>query len=265
MSHGGREGERGSALLVVVWMSALMSAILIGILAVAHNQVRATAGDRSALQRDAALRSALEIVAYDISQIGRSHVAQLPVTIDAGGYRVRVGYGAGHGVLDINMANEDDFAALFLRLGLEDHAARTLADRIMDWRDSDQTPRALGAEEAAYASRPRSAPRNRPFVSVEELQHVIGMSSRIWGCAAPYLTVLGSTPSPLRESGLFEATTDWTGMRLSLQAQTNSLSGDRHVMTGLAEFGSARQLPFEWVAFGDDRLQVAPCSAGGAI
>ncbi|MBO6797767.1 type II secretion system protein GspK [Maricaulis sp.] len=257
------ETERGSALLLVVWMSALMAAILIGVIMLAHNQVRATAGDRVALQREAALQSALEIVAFDISQIGRSHVAQLPVQIDVGGYSVRVSQGRTQVLIDINMANEQQFAALFRQLGHDDLGARTLADRIMDWRDSDQTPRALGGESEAYSARPASAPRNRPFVSVEELQHVLGMSPRLWACAAPYLTVLGGTPLPVRESGSFEATTDETGMRVALLARTITVSGAQHEMAGLAEFRSATEVPFEWVAFGDDRLRTPTCLGGG--
>lgn len=254
--------ERGSALIFVLWLSAILAAILLAVTALAHNQMRLAAAERDVLARNTALRSALEVVAFDIAQIGRSHLAALPAAVEVGDYIIVVGPGPGQRRLDINMANDADLQALFIRLGESEAMAQTLSDQILDWRDQDDRTRSRGAEAAAYQTRPADRPQNRPFQSVEELQHVLAMTPRRFACYAPYFTVLGGTPAPARDSDSFGPDTRIDGMRVSLRAELADANGNRHALTGLAEFETASDRPFLWVAFGEDRLHNLTCPQG---
>lgn len=257
--------ERGSALIFVLWLSLFLAAVLLTITSMTHTRLRLAAVERDGLEREAALRSALDVVAYDIAQIGRSHVAALPVEVQLGEYVVLVQAGPGQRLIDLNMANEEQLTALFVRLGESQVAAETMADRILDWRDVDDDVRARGAERAAYSARPEDAPENRAFASVEELRHVLGLTPRQYACAATYLTVLGGTLAPARDSARFGPDTRIDGMRVSLRASVFDGAGRRHELVGLAEFETASDRPFLWVAFGEDRLQNLTCPSGGGM
>jgi len=71
-----------------------------------------------------------------------------------------------------------------------------IADAILDWRDRDSNPRARGAEDPAYAraGRPYGA-RDGPFVTVEELNQVLGMNAELYRRLAPALTVSSGRPA----------------------------------------------------------------------
>jgi type II secretory pathway component PulK len=77
--------------------------------------------------------------------------------------------------LDVNTANSHQLRRLFQMLGLRGVAIDSLADAILDWRDSDGEPRERGAETAWYAMQGRVPPRNRPFADVAELALVRGI------------------------------------------------------------------------------------------
>jgi Type II secretion system (T2SS), protein K len=256
------DSERGSALVFVLWLSVLLSAVLLAVTSLTHTRLRLIAAERDEVLRQTALRSALDVVAYDIAQIGRSHLAALPVQVQVGAHPVEVLAGPGQTLLDVNMANEADFRALFVRLGESDVMAQTLADQILDWRDADDRPRSRGAEADAYGSRPDDKPANRPFRSIQELRHVLTITPSRLACVAPYLTVLGGTPPPSRDSARFGPDSRIDGMRVSLRARLLDTAGRQHDLVGLAQFETAPDVPFQWVAFGEDGLHNLTCTRG---
>jgi general secretion pathway protein K len=73
------------------------------------------------------------------------------------------------GKVDINTASADVLEALF--------GSREIAESIVDWRDTDDTPGPQGAENEYYASLPRPYKcKNAPFETVEELLLVKGIT-----------------------------------------------------------------------------------------
>jgi type II secretory pathway component PulK len=80
---------------------------------------------------------------------------------------------AGTGV-DVNHADVETLTRLFRAAGLSTFGADSLAAAIADWRDSDEQPRALGAERGWYAGRGDILPRNGPFADIRELARVRG-------------------------------------------------------------------------------------------
>jgi general secretion pathway protein K len=58
-------------------------------------------------------------------------------------------------------------------------AADSLTDAILDWRDSDDERRPLGAEAAWYRSQHTITPRNGPFADPAELRFVRGLDDSL--------------------------------------------------------------------------------------
>jgi type II secretory pathway component PulK len=94
-------------------------------------------------------------------------------------------------------ANEADEQMLrqFLGQGLRiDYAlADELTQSILDWRDEDELPRINGAEREQYIEFGAAVlPANRPFANLNELRHVLGMTSELFDQMRPYLTLVSS-------------------------------------------------------------------------
>jgi len=96
--------------------------------------------------------------------------------------------------LHLNVADELSLQAFFANgLRLDAALADQLAQAILDWRDEDDLPRIGGAERDEYLKAGAAVlPPNRPFRSVEELRHVMGMTEEIYQAALPHLTLVGS-------------------------------------------------------------------------
>jgi hypothetical protein len=102
--------------------------------------------------------------------------AQSVRTYEIFGHRVIASFDYEAGRIDLNAANEELLTAVFAATGLEEPAAHSIALRILDWRDADDSPARDGAERQHYRSAQRSAgPRNGPFETPTELREVLNL------------------------------------------------------------------------------------------
>jgi type II secretory pathway component PulK len=96
-------------------------------------------------------------------------------------------------VVNVNTASEQTLTVLFEAVLRDAQLAAQLAQRILDWRDADNWPRANGAEAAEYRRARRSTlPPNGNLRTVGELVHVLGMTPDILERLQPYLATTGS-------------------------------------------------------------------------
>lgn len=191
--HAARTGEHGIALILVVWTLALLSVLAIGFvtkarteLTIVHNQLE-NARARAAADAGVAL-SILEMTQVD-PQLrrpadGREHV------FGFGGSQIRVGVQDEAGKIDLNAAPDDLLFGLFRTLGLDPAQATRLTDTIADWKDADDFERPSGAEAGEYRAAGLSyGPRNGPFLAVDELRLVLGMTPALFARVRPFVTV----------------------------------------------------------------------------
>ncbi len=92
--------------------------------------------------------------------------------------------------LDVNDATDDQIRACLAAAGRSD--ADALTDALLDWRDSDDVSRPLGAESQWYFSRRRPGPRNGPLQERRELRLIRGFES-----ASLLDTLLGTEADPV--------------------------------------------------------------------
>lgn len=96
-------------------------------------------------------------------------------------------------VRNVNLASELELQALIGAVLRDAQAGRALAQAMLDWRDMDTLPRALGGEAEAYATAGLLVPpENVRFRTVDDLRHVIGMTPERLDALRPYLTTIGS-------------------------------------------------------------------------
>jgi general secretion pathway protein K len=76
--------------------------------------------------------------------------------------------------VDVNNADAEQLITLLQAIGIERPRADSMADALLDWRDPDDVPRALGAERDWYRAAGRFMPRNGPLADVRELRQVRG-------------------------------------------------------------------------------------------
>lgn len=117
-------------------------------------------------------------------QGGSVHTVRLP----GGAVRVRLFDEAGK--IDINAAQ---FATLSHILGPllgDTDKGSSLANAIIDWRDTDDVKQPGGAEATEYLFAQKGyVPSNRGFQAIEELQMVLGMTPALYKTLEPMLTI----------------------------------------------------------------------------
>ncbi|WP_223846224.1 general secretion pathway protein GspK [Wenzhouxiangella sp. AB-CW3] len=113
-----------------------------------------------------------------------------PYTIELGEAEIEIRITDESGKINLNAADAELLTDFFISRGVEELEALHLADAILDWRDPDDMPRLYGAEiDDYFAAGYPYGPANEDFVSVDELQQVIGMTWDLYREVEPFLTV----------------------------------------------------------------------------
>ena len=192
---------RGAALLLVLWLIVLLTA-LIGAFALtarveslqgrvlgkgAEAQEIARAGVEYALVRIADTDPATHWLAD-----GRWY------RWNFAGSRVEISIVDETGKVDLNQADALLLSALMKTAGSESASAEQLAAAIIDWRDPDPlTQPNGGAEDPDYAAAgfPYGA-KDAPFETVAEVEQVLGMTPELFARLEPSLTLYSGRPQP---------------------------------------------------------------------
>jgi len=191
--HSAPRQQRGVALLIVLWVLVLLSIVsgTLALLARAENMEARTLfdGTRARMGAIAGInRAVFEMRNPDQASKwiadGRGYEFQLDDVL------VTVEVTDESGKLDLNAATPELLYNLLFNHSNDAELSAALVDAILDWRDPDDATRPLGAEADAYdASGLSWIPPNQPFVTVEELQQVLGMSYPLYRQIEPALTV----------------------------------------------------------------------------
>lgn len=170
------DSRNGFALVAVLWLLALLTALATAAAVVSVSHRRAAERLAESVQADALCDSALRVELLrlfaprtpgDQVLIGVSFVVNAP----EGDARITIERDSGK--IDLNTAPSDLIYALFAANGWSDAAAHSLAARITEWRVAD--PAGGGSEQEEYVTAGlRYGPRNAPFRSTAELTQVKG-------------------------------------------------------------------------------------------
>jgi len=206
--------QRGVALLLVLWLVALLTA-LIGAFALTA-KIEGLQGRvlHRGVIADEAARAGFEYALVRVADPdprrawqpdGRANKWEFE------GVPVEVALVDENGKIDLNQADLVLLASLFQHAGqLEQEQARRLAAAVLDWRDPDiLTQPEGGAEDGEYAAAERHyGAKDAPFESVAELEQVLGMTPELYAKVAPDLTVFSGRTRPdpaFASSGVLQA------------------------------------------------------------
>ncbi len=189
-------GQRGIALVLVLWVIVLLSVIAGAMATVQRTGVTMTGNIRQEREGRALVSAGLNFMALMLEHRSRP-VQDNPWPMDGrlhpwvfAGHTVWVGAMPENARIDLNQVDDKMMLALLRSLGVEEEEALAVRDAIVDWRDPDNATHPEGAEDRDYRAdgRPIGA-RDQPFLSIEELQQVRGISADLYKKLAGALTV----------------------------------------------------------------------------
>lgn len=195
VQHKATAHQRGLALVAVMWMTAALALLAAALAATSRADLRAAANARAFAEAAALGDAAIQLAAVELRSGARPIERRTTARYEIEGRDVEVLVEPAVGFVDINRAPASLLQDLFLYGGGVDAPfAGVLAERVIDWRDSDQSPQAQGAEDDAYvAAGVRYRTRGGPFESPEDLLQVLGVGLDVYGKVGSLVTLHGSS------------------------------------------------------------------------
>ena len=190
-----RDRQRGIALILVLWLTILLTVIGGSFAYGMRNEALAARNTLSLAQARALADGAIYRTVFELMRPRTlADVWSADVTVhawDENGSRILVRALDESGKIDLNTAPDGLIKGLLQTAGeLDADTAGRLADAIGDWKDVDDLRRPNGAEAPDYqAAGLNYKPANAPFEAVAELQRVLGMTPALYGRIADSLTV----------------------------------------------------------------------------
>lgn len=186
--------ERGIALILVLWVVALL-AVIAGSFVYGARSTALVASNLVSVARARALADAgVHRGLYELARPAtdaegwkadsRTHLFSL------GDAEIQLVMRDESAKIDLNTASDALIKGLLLSVGLDEEQANQLVDAILDWRDNDELTRPQGAERDRYEAMGLPyVPTNAAFQTVDELQRVIGVTPDLYRKLAGALTV----------------------------------------------------------------------------
>ena len=192
---------RGAALLLVMWLIALLTALVGAFALTSHMENLQGRVLVRGIVAEQAARAGFE---YAMTRVdmpdpktnwlpdGRAYTWHF----DDAEVEVRLVDEAGK--VDLNAADAMLLSGLLRAVGAEPDVATGVASAILDWRDPDPlTQPQGGAEDPDYAAADRAyGAKDAPFDTVAEVEQVLGMTPALYEKVAPHLTVYSGNAQP---------------------------------------------------------------------
>ncbi|MGP1666512.1 MAG: general secretion pathway protein GspK, partial [Rhodanobacter sp.] len=194
----GRRQQRGVALLLVLWACALLAILLAGFAALARTEALQARYEFAGTKAHYAAEAGIMRAAYALQDTrpgqrwigdGRTYV------MNYAGAKVSISAIDEGGKIDLNTATVVVLKGLFIAAGASPQDAQLWSDRVAAWRQAGLVGDSAGAAEYTAAGR-HYGPRHGPFVSIEELQMVLGITPALYGRVANDITLWSGALSP---------------------------------------------------------------------
>jgi general secretion pathway protein K len=190
-----RHAQRGVALLLVLWACTLLAIMLGGYAMTARTEGLQARYQFAQTQAHYAAEAGLSRAIYGLQdpRLAERWLADgRPYTFRFDGFTVRVSAVDEGGKVDLNSASPLVLQGLFRAAGLRPEEAQKMAAAVVDWRGFDVS-RQVGLD--VYAANGYK-PRHSPFLSIEELQQVAGMTPALYRRIAGAITIWSGRESP---------------------------------------------------------------------
>ncbi len=193
--RGGSRRQRGVALILVLWLTVMLTVIAGSFAYGMRNEAMAARNTVSWAQARSLADGAIHRTVFELMRPKVSPdvwAADGAVRVwEEDGARIAVRAIDESGKIDLNSAPDALLKGLLMTAGgVDEPTAARLVDAIGDWKDADDLRRPNGAEADDYkAAGSPYLPANAPFETVPELQRVLGMTPALYAKLAENLTV----------------------------------------------------------------------------
>lgn len=198
--------QRGTALLLVLWATILLAALIAGVAASSRSQSQAALYGSERVRAELAAEAGL---AHAVAGLRAPDLAHQwvpdgrPYAFTFDGAKVSVRVVDVNGMVDLNAAPPRLLEALFAAMGVDDADASRIADTIVAWRSA--TPLATNAQPMAAPGGVQPTPgqasaafnqAHGPFRSIDQLARVPGVDLALYDRVAPAVTVFSGRNFP---------------------------------------------------------------------
>ncbi|HET6806634.1 MAG TPA: type II secretion system protein GspK [Frateuria sp.] len=190
-----RRSQRGVALLLVLWACTLLAIMLGGYAMSARTEGLQARFQFAQVQAHYAAEAGLSRAIYGLQdpRLAERWLADgRPYRFRFDGAEVQVSAVDEGGKVDLNSASPIVLQGLFRAAGLRPGEAQQLAAAVVDWREFN-AGRKVGLD--VYQANGYQA-RHAPFLSIEELQQVAGMTPALYRKIAGAITIWSGRDSP---------------------------------------------------------------------
>lgn len=186
-------GQKGFALVLVLWMLTLLS-VMAGSFALTMRRETAviqSVTDRARAQAFAEAGIVLaQAMLLESDPADRAHADGRLYEFEYDEALIRVRILSELGKADINQVDKDVWMALLASFLADEKQRLRIVEAILDWVDADDEARPDGAETAEYQQAGlHYRPANRPFQSIEELRMVLGIDEMLYRWLEPLITI----------------------------------------------------------------------------
>lgn len=183
-----RERERGVALILVLWVLALLTVLMVGFAGDARTELQLARNQWQSAQARAIADYGVAVALLnllDSTPEARWRVDGQPHRLRYDDGTVEVSVTDEAGKIDLNAAPDALLLGLFRTLGLGEAEAERLMGAIAQWKRLRRAESG-GDDQGAPAGPGR---RDGPFLAVEELRGVSGVTPELYDLISPFLTV----------------------------------------------------------------------------
>ena len=181
--------EDGVALILVLWVVALLAIFAVSFVHGASTQTKIVRNDydlaRARVLADTGVSLAILSILYQTPEARRLDGSMRELTYEDATIRVRLQNEAGK--IDLNHASPEVLESLLRTLGSDADAAAGLAAAVDDWKRR----RLSGWNQ--LGDRATMIGVVRPFLALEELREVPGVTQEIYDRVSPFLTILSKS------------------------------------------------------------------------
>jgi general secretion pathway protein K len=181
--------EEGVALILVLWVVALLAIFAVSFVHGADTQTKIVRNDydlaRARVLADTGVSLAILDILYQLPEARRLDGSRRELTYEDATIRVRLQNEAGK--IDLNHAPPEVLASLLRTSGSDADAAAGLAAAVDEWKRH----RLSGWNQ--LGDRTATIGVARPFLALEELREVPGVTQEIYDRVSPFLTILSES------------------------------------------------------------------------
>ena len=189
-------GQRGFIVVAVLWILAVLSALMLIYMVYVTDTAVIVAGSTSRIENEALMTAAVELTAYDLSNAPETdRPTHGTINTRLGPGQLSVTYVSEGARVDLNSAPKALLTGLIGGLGARAADAENYADRIIAWRTPTNSPDQYPENSFYSAAGLAYLPRHAAFPEVEELWLVQGIPPALIERMLPFVTVFSNLDS----------------------------------------------------------------------